>query len=116
MDADTHTRREPKTRWPRAELPRSRWQEFRRSTVRDTALALLSYVALVDGDGRTVGLPYTHVCEVVRALRPGARTTVRQLRWYVGRCLDGQFEADLPRARPRSPMHHPLSDGKIRRK
>ncbi len=97
------------TRWPRVELPRSRWREFKRDTVRDTGFALLSHVALTDEDGRTVGLHYAHVCEVVRTLHPDARTTVPCLRWYVGHALDGDFEAELPQARPRSPANHPLN-------
>lgn len=113
MDAQTHDRH-PYSLWPLIELPRQRWHEFRRGTVRDTSLALLSHVTSVDADGRTVGLYYAHVCEVVRALHPGAKTSVASLRWYVGHCRDGELEADLPRARPRSPALHPLSDGLTR--
>ena len=92
--------------WPRVELPRRRWGEFRRETVKGTAPALLSHVATVSGCGRTVGLPYAHVREVVRALHPGARTSSACLRWYVGLARDGaaNYEADLPQVRPRSPV------------
>lgn len=101
--------RQERTRWPRIELPPERWRDFGRRTVVETSLALLSHVALVDGDGRSVGLPYTHICEVVRALHPGARTTVPCLRWYVGHVMEGEFEATLPQAQSRSPANHPLN-------
>lgn len=96
------------TRWPSVELPRPRWTEFRRGTIKDTSLALLSYVAAVSDCGRTVGLSYAHVFEVVRALHPGARTSSACLRWYVGRANDGDpdFAADLPQVRPRSAVGH----------
>ena len=99
-------------RWPAVALPRSRWGDFRCGTIKETSLALLSHVAGVGECGRTYGLDYAHVCEVVRALHPGARTSPACLRWYVGRALEGDpgFAADLPRARPRSPMEHPLGE------
>ena len=92
------------SRWPIVELPRSRWDEFRHETVKDTSLALLSHVAAVADCGRTVGLSYAHISEIVRALRPGARTSSACLRWYVGHSNDGDpdFAADLPQVRPRS--------------
>lgn len=93
-------------RWPTVELPRRRWQEFRRRTVRDTSLALLSHVAAVGDCGRTVGLSYAHICEVVRALHPGAETSPACLRWYASKVRDGDpaFVAELPQARPRPPV------------
>lgn len=99
-------------RFPLVEVPRSRWEEFRRDTVKATSLALLEHVAGLAPCGRTYGLHYAHVCEVVRALHPGAATSPACLRWYVGLARDGDplFRADLPRARPRSPEGHPLGE------
>ena len=90
--------------FPWVELPRSRWHEFRRRTVRETSLALLSHVAGVADCGRTFGLGYSHACEVVRTLHPRAETTPACLRWYVSRVREGDpgFVARLPQARPRS--------------
>lgn len=83
-------------RCPWVELPRERWVEFRRATVVDTSLQLIHHVACVSECGRTVGLGYAHIAEIVRALHPGARTGPESLRWYKGHAFEGDERFALP--------------------
>ena len=109
---------EPSPEPPRhRELPSKlrghRWAAFWRPASRHTCALLLEHTVGTNGYGRSVGLTYSTILDVLAELRPDDRTSPATLRWYAvqmraGDLLDESgraYERALPQYRPHSRFH-----------
>lgn len=102
---------------PHPDLPASLsdhpWAPYWRPASRHACALLLEHTVGVNGYGRTVGLTYARILEVLAELRPQDRTSPATLRWYgvqmrAGDLPDeeGRFhERSMPQYRPHSGFH-----------
>lgn len=89
------------------------WAPYWRPASRHTCALLLEHTVGVNGYGRTVGLRYSEILDILAELRPGDRTSPATLRWYgvqmrAGDLADerGRFhERLMPQYRPHSRFH-----------
>lgn len=96
-----------------AELARHPWAPFWRPASRHTCALLLEHTLGTNGYGRTVGLMYSRILDVLAELRPGDRTSPATLRWYAVQMRAGDlpdetgrsYERALPQYRPHSHFH-----------
>lgn len=95
------------------ELTGHPWAPFWRPASRHTCALLLEHPLGTNGYGRTVGLRYSEILDVLAELRPGDRTSAATLRWYAVQMRAGDlpdetgrsYERALPQYRPHSQFH-----------